>query len=333
MTPDADLVRKATRLLAAATPDVFIARAAEVGDAVWSSNRGALESLAQEMALADEDRARDVVAEGTALRKKLGHYSGAMFFYGSEWFWGVDRLEYLEGRLRELGLVREGVEDAPIVGRPEVEFTPHDGSKDGVVLEYFPSLRSPYTYISMERVFDLPRRYGVELVLRPVLPMVMRGMTVPVAKRMYISLDTKREADTEGIPFGRICDPVGEPVERGFALYRHARSKGRAAEYLLSFARGAFAEGIDAGTEIGLRIIAERAGLVWGEAQEGRDDQSWREELEENRQAMFAAGLWGVPSFRIPAANGHPEFATWGQDRIWLVEQELERRLEGPTTN
>lgn len=328
-TPEVDLVRKAARILAASSAEVFVERAAEVGVAVWAGDRGGLETLGQEMSFADDDRVRGAIAEGSARRKRLGHYSGGMFFYGSEWFWGVDRLEYLERRLREFGLARDGIEDAPIVGRPESDFVPRGAPEKRPVLEYFPSLRSPYTYISMERVFDLCRRFGIELVLRPVLPMVMRGMTVPMSKRMYISLDTKREADTEGIPYGRVCDPVGEPVERGFALYPHARSKGRAAEYLLSFARGVFADGIDAGTELGLRVIAERAGLIWDEAQENREDESWREEFEMNRQAMFAAGLWGVPSFRILSGAGHPEFATWGQDRIWLVEQELERRLEG----
>lgn len=325
--PEADLVRRATRLLAGADATTFIARAAEVGTAVWAQDRGTLEKLGQEMRPAEEDQATAAVAEGAALRKKLGHYSGGMLYYGSEWYWGVDRLSHLERRLREMGLARDPSQDPRIIERPPPGHLPGAEPSHPPVLEFFPSLRSPYTYISMERVYDLPRRYGIELVLRPVLPMVMRGMTVPLAKRMYIALDTKREADDEGLPFGFTADPVGEPVERGFALFRHAREKGRAAEYLLSFARGALAEGIDAGTEDGLRRIAERAGLVWEEAQESRADESWREELEANREAMFAAGLWGVPSFRLLAGDGHPEFATWGQDRIWLVEQEIQRRL------
>jgi 2-hydroxychromene-2-carboxylate isomerase len=42
---------------------------------------------------------------------------------------------------------------------------------------------------------------------------------------------------------------------------------------------------------------------------------------------MFDAGLWGVPSFRLLADDRHEAFSTWGQDRIWLVEQEIQRRL------
>jgi 2-hydroxychromene-2-carboxylate isomerase len=157
--------------------------------------------------------------------------------------------------------------------------------------------------------------------------MVMRGLPVPSAKRLYITLDTKREAEALGLPFGRVCDPVGRPVERGFSLYPFACAEGRGFEYLRSFLRAAFAEGIDTGSDAGLRRVAERAGLDWSRAQAHLDRGGWQEALERNREALFALGLWGVPSFRVPASGGEPEFATWGQDRLWLVERALRRRL------
>ena len=40
---------------------------------------------------------------GNAHRAALKHYSGGMFYYGEEWYWGVDRLHYLEARLGDLG--------------------------------------------------------------------------------------------------------------------------------------------------------------------------------------------------------------------------------------
>jgi 2-hydroxychromene-2-carboxylate isomerase len=39
-------------------------------------------------------------------------------------------------------------------------------------------------------------------------------------------------------------------------------------------------------------------------------------------------GLWGVPSFRLLGRPGEPDYSTWGQDRLWRVEQEIRRRLE-----
>jgi 2-hydroxychromene-2-carboxylate isomerase len=250
-----------------------------------------------------------------------------MFHYAGEWYWGVDRLWHLERRLQALGALRAGADAAPIVPRPDLGEAPLLESPRRLRLEYFPSLRSPYTAIAMRRVLELPERLPVELVLRPVLPMVMRGLPVPTAKRLYIMHDTKREAEDAGEPFGFVCDPVGRPVERGVSLYPWARERGRAAELLACFTRAAFAEGVDTGSDAGLRYVVEQAGLSWDEAQPHLDGEDWREELEENRRALFANGLWGVPSFRLVGEGDEPDFCTWGQDRIWRVEAEVRRRL------
>lgn len=255
-----------------------------------------------------------------------------MFHYGGEWYWGVDRLHYLERRLDALGVRRPGAQAAPLVTPPlsgDGAIAPQAGR---LTLEAYLSLRSPYSYVAMERLFRLPGRLPVDLVLRPVLPMVMRGLPVPREKRLYIVLDTQREAEAAGVPFGRVCDPLGRPVERGLALFPWARQRGRAAQLLHSFARAAFAQGIDAGTDAGLRRVVEGAGLPWSQARTrlGREG-GWRDELEVNREALLALGLWGVPSFRLRGRAGEPDWTTWGQDRLWRLELEIRRRLaKGP---
>jgi 2-hydroxychromene-2-carboxylate isomerase len=40
---------------------------------------------------------------------------------------------------------------------------------------------------------------------------------------------------------------------------------------------------------------------------------------EANREELFGLGLWGVPSFRVNGNDAH-----WGQDRLWVIEQELQ---------
>jgi 2-hydroxychromene-2-carboxylate isomerase len=182
----------------------------------------------------------------------------------------------------------------------------------------------------MPRTFALAARTGVTLRMRPVLPMVMRGLEVPAAKRMYIMLDAKREAESVGLPFGRISDPVGAPVERGFSLYPFAVSQGRAADYLFAFCRAAFAEGVDTGSDKGLRHVVTRAGLSWDAALAAVDHEHWRAELEENRRVMLATGLWGVPSYRLRGGAEGADFCVWGQDRLWLVEAEIRRRSSAP---
>jgi 2-hydroxychromene-2-carboxylate isomerase len=91
-----------------------------------------------------------------------------------------------------------------------------------------------------------------------------------------------------------------------------------------SFLRGVFAEAVDAGSDRGLRQLVERAGLDWQQALVWMADESWRDVAEDNRRSMFADQLWGVPSFRFGA------LATWGQDRLWLIEQAIIETLGGP---
>lgn len=269
--------------------------------------------------------APDTVAQhmsnADGLRRRLGHYLGATFFYAREWYWGVDRLHHLEARLQDLGAQREGV--AGCIYAPPSDLAAPTLALHPGPIDFFLSLRSPYTAIATERVFKLSRLTGVPVRLRYVLPMVMRGLAVPREKRMYISFDAAREAHSRGIPFGRLNDPVGRPTERGLALLPLAERQGLGEAYLVSFMRGVWSEGIDAGSDGGLRRIAQRAGLDWEEARAALHDDGWRAVAEANRAGMFALGLWGVPSFRVGAVS------TWGQDRLWVVEQALLGRLPG----
>src|SRR5512135_457004 len=197
---------------------------------------------------------------GAALRSKLGHYLGAMLHLEGEWYWGIDRLWYLERRLQDAGRAR-AADSGPIVAMPSVECRHRPTNGHRPELHFFCSLRSPYTYLAVERVRRLAKCYDARLRQRFVLPMVMRGLPVPRDKRLYILRDAKREAETLGLPFGRIIDPVGLPAERGLAVLHRAVAAGRGEEFLLSFMRGVWAEGLDAGSERGLRTIADRAGL------------------------------------------------------------------------
>jgi 2-hydroxychromene-2-carboxylate isomerase/glutathione S-transferase len=311
--PGAEACLLASRLLAGAAASAgFPEQAPRIGRALWARD--------------DAGLTRAAVEAGSELRRRLGHYLGAMFHYAGEWYWGVDRLWHLERRLQEVGALRSGQPADAIVPRPDYGAAPPVASDRRLRLEYFPSLRSPYSAIAMRRALALPERLPVDLVLRPVLPMVMRGLPVPRAKALYILLDTKREAEDAEVPFGRVCDPLGRPVERGFSLYPWAQREGRGGALLESFTRAAFAEGIDTGEDAGLRVVVERAGLPWEEARRHLDGDDWREELEQNRAALLEHGLWGVPSFRLVGEGGEPDFSTWGQDRIWRVEEEVRRR-------
>jgi 2-hydroxychromene-2-carboxylate isomerase len=72
----------------------------------------------------------------------------------------------------------------------------------------------------------------------------------------------------------------------------------------------------------------EAAGLDWSEAQQQLGESGWEDTLEQNRQAMYDAGLWGAPSFRLLDEQGEQLLALWGQDRLWLFAREIQRQLE-----
>jgi 2-hydroxychromene-2-carboxylate isomerase len=322
--PAPDRVRLAERVLAAADPRDFAERAVLVGQALWSDDKDDLARLAHDLPLADEAKAASKALAGRQRRSKLGHYSGAMFRYGGEWYWGVDRLCHLEKRLTGLGAARPDA--TPVAPRPPID----PGDTRGAAhlhLDFFPSLRSPYTAVIFDRSIELARRTGVQLVLRPVMPMVMRGVPATLTKGRYIFSDALREAELLGVPFGNMIDPIGRPVEEGFSLFPWAREQGRGAELLSSFLRCAFAERVDTSRPAGLRRVVEDAGLSWGDAQSHVGIDDWRDELEANRVTMYdELGLWGVPSYRVRGPEGEPDWSAWGQDRLWRVAQEIHRR-------
>ena len=216
---------------------------------------------------------------------------------------------------------REAV--TPIYAQPRLleEPVPADAleAADLPDLHFFASFRSPYTWISTERVIRLAEAFGVDLRIRFVLPMVMRGLPVKRSKRVYILLDAAREAKRNGVQFGPISDPVGKPVERGYSLLPWAIGQGKGIEYFRSFMTLVFSQAVDAGSDRGLRRIVEEAGLDWSEGRGYLDDSAWREEAERNREELFDLGLWGVPSFRVGSV------AAWGQDRLWVLEDEYRR--------
>ncbi len=302
------LSRANAALVQAAKDGTFLARAADIGDQLW---RG--DSMSSQP---DGDPSASLAA-AAAQRDETGHYLGATLHYAGEWYWGIDRLHYLERRLTDLGAAQEP--RLPPIFPPPTILTdpPAAGASSGLELNWYLSFRSPYTGIVADRVKALADAYGAVLNLRYVLPMVMRGMQVRRAKGFYIMSDTMREAARQGIPFGDIFDPVGRPVERGYAILHKAIEIGQGYAFARSFLAGVWADGIDAGTDRGLRTITERAGLRWEDMKPLLGGDHWRADEDLNQKEMFDHGVWGVPSFRVG------DVTAWGQDRLWVIEDAL----------
>jgi 2-hydroxychromene-2-carboxylate isomerase len=323
--PSGEAVALAAAILAAQDSVGFIKCAVDVGRAFWAGDQVGLQALAERFGSVTQEQVTAKVKAGTARREELKHYSGAMFYYGHEWYWGVDRLYHLEKRLAELGVDRNPDQDM-VVPRPMVEAgeLKDNGS---LTLEVYPSLRSPYSAIVFDRAVKLAADTGVNLVVRPVLPMVMRGVPATRQKGMYIFKDAAREAREAHVPYGNFCDPIGDPVRRCYSLFSWANEQGKGVELISSFLSSAFARGVNTNTDRGLKIVVEGAGIDWTKAKSVLGTAGWEELLESNRLAMYEAGLWGVPSFRLLDAGGSQLLALWGQDRLWLFAREIQRQL------
>ena len=254
---------------------------------------------------------------------RLGHYNAATINYAGEWYWGVDRLHYLCERLDALGAQRgegapPGIASISQVMHVNLPVKPPAAASELPPLEFFYSFRSPYSYLALRRFMDIADAYGLELRLRPVLPMVMRGMQVPKTKLLYIVADTMRESRRLKVPFGKMADPVGAGVERCFAVLQYAIAEKRERDFLLNAGAAIWSEAVDVATDEGLRKVTAKSGLFWPDAKASIEIDAWRQIATDNRESMMESGSWGVPTVRIG------DFVTWGQDRDWLLVRKIE---------
>jgi len=285
--------------------------AIEIGRTIWNDDAAALREAVGQFGAVPGHQIDPLLESAYARLRKAGHYQGAMLHYGGEWFWGVDRLPHLGRRLEaEVGLEGELDDHLPT---PE----PLPAGLPGGKVEVFFSFRSPYSYLALDR---LHAAYGetpaVELVLRPVLPMVTRGLQVPEVKKLYIVRDAHREALSLGVPFGRICDPLGEGVERCLRLF-HVTPVRDQLRMALAANRLIWAEAEDLTTDVGWEALLDRAGLAPELGAEALTTEGWRHRVEANRTALDELGLWGVPCFAMG------DEVAWGQDRLDRVHRWL----------
>lgn len=262
-----------------------------------------------------ETETTERLQSNAARRSRLGHYLPSMWQFNGEWFWAVDRFPLLLKKLKASGLL-QGAGPTIEWRMDRAELGPLPDPQQP--LEFFYSFRSPYSYLAAVQLQRLLPRIKRPVKIRPVLPMAMRGFKVPLAKRLYILRDTAREASQLDIPFGYACDPIGDGALRCLKTFPLTASPEQQLDFLVSASTAAWSEGIDLASDDGLRLAAERAGLSWAAVQEQLqcDDISY---AEQNRNDLFAAGCWGVPSFRLG------ELSTWGRDRLWMLEELLRR--------
>ncbi|HEY0483783.1 MAG TPA: DsbA family protein [Kofleriaceae bacterium] len=318
---DSNLVRDVGTALIRDRPAAEQLRAVtELASAMWRGDKKELGTLLLRHGTESSGSVAPILNANYAELRKAGHYQGAMLSYDGTWYGGIDRLPYLEAALAaDLGVTAAPV----VVPRPEAERGPLKLSEQPLACELWFSFRSPYSYLALEQIEGVLAPYGVPLVLRPVPPMVTRGLEVPAVKRAYFVRDAKREADRLGIAFGELCDPLGPGIDNCLTLAHHAAQRGKLVAFARSALRGIWAEALDVAEYVDLRQIVERAGLSWDEAHAVLRDPAATAAALKAAQAHAADlavyGLWGVPSMRCG------ELITWGQDRLPLLADRLRR--------
>lgn len=313
--PDGERINRVNRLLVANSNNLYslLKVTAEIRDYLfcngdWPAQLDQLESKSRTVAELDRNASR---------RKTMGHYLPAMWQFDGEWFWGLDRFKHLVPKLMRWGVLEA---DYPLL--------PFSASKatlpelNGDSLEFYFSFRSPYSYLAAEYVLKNHQQWPVPVTVKPVLPMVMRGLPVPRAKRLYIVRDVKRCATQDGYPFGHIADPVGAGTERAITVFSLCKSTEQQLRFLAAAGRAAFAENKDLATDEGLLHATRTAGLddaaVLAKLNQGIELSL----AERNREDLRQAGLWGVPSWKVG------NFSSWGYDRKWMHEELFRRAAE-----
>ena len=316
--PDGGMVKDVGTVLIKARPAAEqLAAALELTGAMWAGDKKQLAALLLKYGTESAGEIAPILNANYAELRKAGHYQGAMIHYGDTWYWGIDRLGYLEAALAaDTGTNAHVVEPRPLAERGPVKL-----SEKPLACELWFSFRSPYSYLALEQIEAVLAPYGVPLILKPVPPMVNRGLPVPQVKRLYIVRDAKREADRLGIPFGELCDPLGKGIDHCLAVAHWAAARGPGA--LLAFARsamrGIWSEARDPAEYVDLKFLVERAHLPWEEARAALDDPAGGKAASANAADMAVYGRWGVPSFRCG------DFIAWGQDRLPLLADRLRR--------
>ena len=320
--PNEKVISLAKRVLCSLEREEFISKIAEISTLVWSDNEMALKALINEGTLSEET-ILSTISNNELKRDEVEAYMGSTFSYEGELYWGVDRLDHLEHRLKDLGL-KKNLDTNDVSERKKTN-TSDIPKHSNIELEFYPSLNSPYTSISLERIKLLQSNYPIKIITKPVLPMLMRNMTIPTYKARYIFRDAAREAKKYDVPFGKVISPLGKPAERAYSLFPWIDLQGQGFEYICKLMISSFREAEDIGKNSYLKALIEDLKLEWKEAEKHLDTDDWKDILEQNRLIMYEGNSWGVPSFRL--VDGDETFTTWGQDRIWLIEEEIIKRL------
>jgi 2-hydroxychromene-2-carboxylate isomerase len=289
------------------------------------ADRAVLGRLAQAQgvapALIDAETSKAALFAETEAAARRGLFGVPSFGVGDRFFWGQDRMHFVE---------------AALTGRKPRYAEPVSDSGSGATVTFFHDFSSPFSYLASTQVERAFGPTGATVVSRPILlgalfkeigtvDVPLQAMSPP--RRQYFARDLHDWAEWWDAPF-RFTDHF--PLRTVQAL------RVAIAEPALTPAlyRAAWVENRDLGRPDVLgEIIAETGREPGPLLLRAAEDTALKARLRENTEAAKAAGACGVPTFLIerPGEELGRRVQTglyWGQDRFELM---LHRLAEGLT--
>ena len=101
---------------------------------------------------------------------------------------------------------------------------------------------------------------------------------------------------------------------------------GKGFEYIEALLTASFQDEINIGDDTYLEGLVSSLKLDWSEVKKHLNSKQWKKNLNHNLQEMYAGNCWGVPSFKLTDDDGGNPFYVWGQDRMWLIKEEIAKR-------
>ena len=97
--------------------------------------------------------------------------------------------------------------------------------------------------------------------------------------------------------------------------------------YIEKLTIASFHDGINIGNKAFLKNLVNDLNLSWDEIKKDLGKKEWKKVLDENLKKCTME-IAGEPSFKVTDENDENPFYQWGQDRIWLIEEEIIKKIE-----
>lgn len=199
----------------------------------------------------------------------------------------------------------------------------------GMNLTYWFDVHSPWVYLATQRLCDLARRHGSDIVWRPIhLPRLLDeiGGVKPLestpARVAWFRQDILDWAELQDMPL-RYHPQYPLRNSRALRVCQLAAELGKAEAFVTLVLRGYWAEAADITDLDQLARWGEAAGLSPLAVRDAAVSEIYKSRIEKNTEAAVARGVFGVPTFDTGAK------LYFGNDRLDLLDRHLSRKGSG----